>query len=109
MERLERHKRHACWPVAGVIALNCLVIGTNIAKLIEIAGADVWLIRTMPANDREWATWATTAAGNLGKVMGMIENEREIILELARLNVARFDWRTALAAREEIYSRAFIV
>ncbi len=93
------------WPVVEAMASGCPVLTTNRAPMTEMAGETAWLIPRMPANETEQRTWAMSAAKILDEIVRLNESRRTAILNLGKLNAARFDAETAIAAYERIYSQ----
>jgi glycosyltransferase involved in cell wall biosynthesis len=94
------------WPIAEAMAAGCPVLTTSIAPMTEVGGTAAHLIPRMPAQDAaRQKEWATSAAAVLNEVVSRDAISRAKLIEAGRLNAARFDAETALAAYEEIYEK----
>jgi glycosyltransferase involved in cell wall biosynthesis len=93
------------WPIAEAMAAGCPVITTNIDPMTEVAGDAARLIPRMPADAASQAPWAKFAAAVLNEVVSRDAIRRAKLVEAGRLNAARFDPETALAAYGEIYKK----
>lgn len=94
------------WPIAEAMAAGCPVITTNEAPMTEVAGTAARLIPRMPVAGMEREPWARTAAITLDEVIRLTESERAELVQLGRMNAARFDPEIALDAYEKIYRQA---
>jgi len=94
------------WPIAEAMASECPVITTNLAPMTEVAGNVAKLIPRMPREGVQQIAWAIAAAAAVDEVVRLEDRSRKDLLSQGRLNSARFNTETALAAYEEIYFKA---
>jgi glycosyltransferase involved in cell wall biosynthesis len=93
------------WPIAEAMAAGCPVITTGIAPMTEVSGTAARLIPRMPGDAAGRVSWAKSAADVLHEVLNCDAISRAQLVETSRVNAARFDTETALAAYEKIYQR----
>ena len=97
------------WPIVEAMASSCPVITTDTAPMNEIAGGAARLIPRMPQDPVKQTAWANAAAKVLDEILSLPENLKAKLIEQGKLNAARFQTETTIAAYEEIYREALSV
>jgi glycosyltransferase involved in cell wall biosynthesis len=93
------------WPIAEAMASGCLVITTNEAPMIEVAGAAGFKISRRPVNAAEHLAWTKSAANKVEEVLRLSPGEKEKEVEKGIKNIKRFDSVKALDNIEAIYAQ----
>jgi glycosyltransferase involved in cell wall biosynthesis len=93
------------WPIAEAMASGTVVITTNEAPMLEVAGDAALLIDRMPSAVAEEVGWAKRAAGVLQKAINLDETARENWTVRSSINIQRFELKNALDRIEGIYNR----
>ena len=89
------------WPIAEAMASGAVVITTNEAPMLEVAGAAALLIdRRPPGNDAEWAEQAAVVLQQAVQIQG---EEKKDWIERGVEHVKQFNLEHALNRIEEIY------
>lgn len=91
------------WPIAEAMASGTIVITTNEAPMIEVAGDAAFLINRMPLTINEKKFWTENAAGVLQNVITLNEDERGYWIDKGLINIKRFNIEQALDKLEKIY------
>jgi glycosyltransferase involved in cell wall biosynthesis len=93
------------WPIAEAMASGTLVVTTNEAPMLEVAGDAAFLIDRRPNPDSEQEEWTDGAAGILNTAITLSETERAAAIQKGLINVSRFKLEDALDSIERIYKQ----
>jgi glycosyltransferase involved in cell wall biosynthesis len=96
------------WPIAEAMASATIVVTTNAAPMLEVAGDAAFLIARKPSVKAEQQQWAEDAAEVLDRALSLTAEQREEWINKGRENVARFKLDDALDQIEKIYSSVYI-
>jgi len=96
------------WPIAEAMASATVVVTTNAAPMLEVAGDAAFLIGRKPSVKAEQQQWAEGAAEVLDRALSLTAEQREEWINKGRENVARFKLDDALDQIEKIYSSVYI-
>jgi glycosyltransferase involved in cell wall biosynthesis len=96
------------WPIAEAMASATVVVTTNAAPMLEVAGDAAFLIARKPSVKAEQQQWAEDAAEVLDRALSLTAEQREEWINKGRENVARFKLDDALDQIEKIYSSVYI-
>jgi glycosyltransferase involved in cell wall biosynthesis len=96
------------WPIAEAMASATVVVTTNAAPMLEVAGEAAFLISRKPSVKADQQQWAEDAAAVLDKALSLNVKEREEWINKGRENVERFKLDEALDQIEKIYSSVYI-
>jgi glycosyltransferase involved in cell wall biosynthesis len=96
------------WPIAEAMASATVVVTTNAAPMLEVAGDAAFLIGRKPSVKAEQQQWAEDAAEVLDRALSLTAEQREEWINKGRENVARFKLDDALDQIEKIYSSVYI-
>ena len=91
------------WPIAEAMAAGTLVMTTNEAPMLEVAGDAAFLISGKPVVKEMEEQWAGDAAVVLEKALIMDETERKEWLDKGFQQIEKFKLTDALDRIEEIY------
>lgn len=92
------------WPIAEAMASGTLVLTTNEAPMLEVAGDAAFLIKRKPIGENQEGKWAEEAADVLQKALTIEEPERQEWLNRGLINTQRFKLEDALDSIEKIYT-----
>lgn len=95
------------WPIAEAMASGTLVITTNQAPMLEVAGDAAFLINRRPQEKQEEERWAMAAADILEHSLHLSADEKAEWIARAQENIRRFDLEEALDNIEQIYLQVF--
>jgi glycosyltransferase involved in cell wall biosynthesis len=93
------------WPIAEAMASGTLVVTTNEAPMLEVAGDAAFMVERRPLADSEQEQWTDGAALILNKAITLNENERAEAVQKGLINVSRFKLEDALDNIERIYKQ----
>ncbi|CAM4121944.1 Glycosyltransferase involved in cell wall bisynthesis [Pedobacter westerhofensis] len=93
------------WPIAEAMASGTLVVTTNEAPMLEVAGDAAFLIDRRPSKDMLQDQWTNGAARILNKAITLNETERAQAVQKGLINVSRFKLEDALDSIERIYKQ----
>jgi glycosyltransferase involved in cell wall biosynthesis len=93
------------WPIAEAMASGTLVITTNEAPMLEVAGDAAFLIDRRPTSDLKQEEWTDGAAHILNKAITLNITERAEAVQRGLINVSRFKLEDALDSIERIYKQ----
>lgn len=93
------------WPIAEAMASGTLVVTTNEAPMLEVAGDAAFLIERRPLQDSQQEEWTDGAALVLNKAITLKETERAEALQKGLINISRFNLEDALDRIEHIYKQ----
>jgi len=93
------------WPIAEAMASGTVVLTTNEAPMLEVAGDAAFLIDKRPVEAEKQAAWAESAAEVLQQAVTMTDAERAQWIARGIKNTARFKLEDALDTIEGIYKQ----
>jgi len=96
------------WPIAEAMASGTLVVTTNEAPMLEVAGEAAFLINRKPSEKEEQEKWANEAAAVLEDALTQDELSRAHWISKGKTNIERFELQDALNDIERIYTSVFI-
>lgn len=97
------------WPIAEAMASGTLVVTTNEAPMLEVAGDAAFLANRRPSAADEQEKWAEGAAAVLQNALSLSAEDRAAWIKKGKSNIARFDLEDALDRIERIYTSVFIL
>lgn len=97
------------WPIAEAMASGSLVVTTNEAPMLEVAGDAAFLVNRRPSAADEQEKWAEDAAAVLQNALSLSAEDRAAWIKKGKSNTARFDLEDALDRIERIYTSVFIL
>jgi glycosyltransferase involved in cell wall biosynthesis len=93
------------WPIAEGMASGTIVVTTNEAPMLEVAGDAAFLIDRKPFAESDQEKWTASAAQVLQKAVTLTESEREEAITRGIKNIQRFKLGDALDRIEDIYKQ----
>ncbi len=91
------------WPIAEAMASGTLVLTTNEAPMLEVAGDAAFLIDKKPSDMDAQLIWAKKSALVLEEAVSLLPIERKMFVEKGIKNVKKFNLEEALNKIEAIY------
>jgi glycosyltransferase involved in cell wall biosynthesis len=93
------------WPIAEAMASGTLVVTTNEAPMLEVAGDAAFLIDRRPASDSQQDEWTRGAAAVLHTAITLNDTDRAAAIKKGLINISRFKLEDALDRIERIYKQ----
>lgn len=91
------------WPIAEAMASGTVVVTTNEAPMLEVAGVAAFLIEGKPVEAAQEINWAVKAAAVLEDALMLNEEQRREWLKKGFQQIAKFKLTDALDRIEKIY------
>ena len=91
------------WPVAEAMASGTIVITTNEAPMLEVAGDAAFLINRKPSAADQSIQWAKESAAVLEEAITLDPSKRAEWINKGKMNVQRFKLDVSLDKIEQIY------
>lgn len=93
------------WPIAEGMASGTVVVTTDEAPMLEVAGDAAFLLHRRPSDQNRLTEWAKEAAVILNRAVTLEEPERAIVIKRGLINVSKFKLENALDRIEQIYKQ----
>lgn len=91
------------WPIAEAMASGCVVLTTGRAPMTEVGGKAAFYIEPDVHRSKD-SSWSDEGSKVIEEILFLSRAEHEKIIQLGKINSARFDTSNAIRQIESIYT-----